>query len=447
MVKRLRTTNPTRLDAVATDEAALTQLAAALHAVGLREPHCTRLSKGWKGAAALGRQVSDGVLLLTADEGISPAVLSAVREIGGAGGMVGVWTGAEDPTGTAPGEQWIGEQLLFQEGAVLSPYLAPLAVALRLHRAGVRDFVSGVSLQGKQNAVWKRLSEALSAAGFETRSGKKGFALVVDAAGNVFPENRDIDVALGEPKVVVEGMKLLAGRRGRPSPDIDAYPVSREDVDLIAQPPPRLLSEIASKKLFAAFGLLPPFEQLCRSPSEAARVAAGRPGTCVMKLVKPRLENKQDAGAVLLGIEGTAAARRAAQVLDSLGTAMGPPEALGVLTAEEISGGLRLSLRMLRHPRFGRLVVIEKGDRPSGRPCILLRAPVDANCVCAALRREHLSSDENAIKKIGVAVSRFSEMIGELKGRICRAEIHPLVAADAYPDALVLDALAEVGPD
>jgi hypothetical protein len=166
-----------------------------------------------------------------------------------------------------------------------------------------------------------------------------------------------------------------------------------------------------------------------------------------MKLVKPRLEHKQDAGAVILDVEGTAGARRAAQVLESLGAAMGPPKALGVLVADSITGGVRISVRMEIHPRFGRVLIVGKGDKIEGPPLVAFRAPVTTDRVRIALLKATLSSDHTAVQKIAVALSKVSVLVSDLAGRINRMEIHPLVAVDTHPAALALDALAAVGPD
>ena len=398
--------------------------------------------------SGLTKEESEGGCLLIAPEGGLPeGILGAVSRTVASGGWVGVWGDFENADGAAISDEWIASELLRQHGASVSQSLAALALAVRFHPAVHKSTVSGVSVQGRTNGVSRRLKRALVACGVEVLGGKQGLVLRVDEPGRITVPDSDVSEAFLEPLIVAEAVRLVLNSciDCVVSETIEA--LRPEDVALIAQPPPRLLSETASKKLFAAFGMSLPQEQLCQSPSEAARFVAARTGPSVLKLVKPRLSGKERLGAVLRGVSGAAAARRAAQRLMSLSASMGPPDALGVLASEQVEGGVRLWVAMRIHPSFGRLVTLGIGDTPNGRLLSAFQAPATVSEVLRVLHDSDVGADSGAADKIARAVARFSAIVHQLSGRICRAEIHPLVAVSSHPEALVLDALAEIGPD
>ena len=390
---------------------------------------------------------SAGDCLLIAPEGSLPeGIFEAVGSAIEVGGFVGVWSDFDGEVGGAVSDEWITTELLRQQGATVSRSLDALALATMLYPAVRSSKASGVSIQGRANGIVRRLRQALAECGAEV-VGRHCLRLRVDETGRIFAPDTDAERQLGEPQTVAEGTGIvLNARLERKAPEnIEA--LRPDDVTLIAQPPPRLLSEIASKKLFSAYGMSLPEEQLCQSPSEASRFVASRSGPSVLKLVKPRLSDKEQQGAVLRDISGAAAARRATQRLTSLAASMGPPEALGVLVSKQVDGGVRLWVAMRIHPRFGRLVLVGVGDVPNGPPLSVFKAPASVPDVLRVLRDARIGREDNAAEKLAVAVAQFSSIIHQLSGRICRAEIHPLVAVLSHSDALVLDALAEVGPD
>lgn len=429
------------------DKAALCLMERAVRALGVEDAVAVRVSKNWKNADALADKAVAGQLLIASDGRVSSSLLHAVRRIIDAGGWVGVWTASTPPSTPDPTDVWIAERLLFQQGASLSPYLSVSALAARLRPLLATATAAKIAVSGRANRPTERLKQLLVEKGFSLGASKGGFRLFAREDGEIFTDRETAGKPLGEPEIAAAALKSAARHLFEISMEDPAFEARRADVDLIAQPPPRVLSEIASKKLLAAFGMSVPFEQLCQSPSEASRVAAARPGLTVLKLVKPRLENKEALGAVMLGISGAAPARRAAQILESLGESMAPPPPLGVLAADQVDGGLRLWVQLRVHPVFGRILFLGKGDRADTPPIIALGAQASCTQILAALLHAEVAPDGPDLRKIARSVFRFGVLVSTLKGRINRAEIHPLVASPFHPEALVLDALAAVGPD
>jgi acetyltransferase len=215
-------------------------------------------------------------------------------------------------------------------------------------------------------------------------------------------------------------------------------------VEAIVRPPGRLLSETTSKRLLAAFGITPPREQLCESATEAVRFAASLDGPAVLKLVKPALENKRDLGAVRIGVLGPSAVRREVHSLRSLGQKLGRPSALGVLVAQQISGGARIWLSMEDHPIFGRILRVGPGDDPLGTPAFVVSAPVDERQALKALSMVGIGATAEQ-RKLGQAIAACSRMADSLGQRIDQLEIHPLVALPGREAAIALDGLVGIG--
>jgi hypothetical protein len=248
----------------------------------------------------------------------------------------------------------------------------------------------------------------------------------------------DLEAAAGALALLSRSRSVAAERtEQQPEPD-------RELIDLIARPPARLLSETTSKRLLSAFGISSGQERLCGSPTEAARFWSEVGARVVLKLVRPELEGKAASGAVATGISGAAGVRRAFHSLRSMSADLGPPEPLGVLVAQQVDGGARIWIRLERHPRFGDLVVGGPGDAPTPHPWLALTAPLTEPAALVALERARIAGSPEQLSALARGLVSFGRLAHDLKERISRAEIHPLVAPDEGKRALALDALIAI---
>ena len=387
-----------------------------------------------------------GLLLLVSSPKLGREQLDLTREVIAAGSVVLTWIAAYTAAKDKRDDAWILDRLLEQAGARTTPRISTLLTASLCHRIIQKPTTSIASVKGRAGSVQARLRAALEMAGVSVVRSGADLSLKVLEEGEIILKSKGREAPLDEdPASVAEALSLLLpgpmanDGRARASFEFDQLEVAR-----IVQPPKRLLSETASKKLARAFGLVTPREQLCRSPSEAVRFAKTLGGPKVLKLVKPRLTKKREKRAVITDVEGAAQTRRAACDLESRGDALGPPKSLGILVAEQIPSKAHLSLEMVDHPMFGRLVLGSKGDTLTDHPVLALLAPATCSEALAALEKTGLGVDTTEREKLALGVSRFSSMIYELGLEINRAEIHPLVTSKDLDDPLVLDALISI---
>lgn len=122
------------------------------------------------------------------------------------------------------------------------------------------------------------------------------------------------------------------------------------------------LSEAASKRLLALYGLPVPREALARSPEEAAALAQDIGFPVVMKVQSPDIAHKSEAGAIRLGIADAAAARAAFEAVTTSARAYAPQARIdGVSVQETAPKGVELMIGTRRDPQFGPLVVCGLG--------------------------------------------------------------------------------------
>jgi hypothetical protein len=344
--------------------------------------------------------------------------------------------------GPANRDGWLLGQLLAQRGCLSCPDLSTAVEAIRAHLFCGHLAPPRIKRQERKSAIGKRLEEIAARRGLLADTDDRGEALLLEIAkdGIVSLRRKGARLELSHPEVSLAALSILASRPVPLAREDTASPFDSDVVDLIVQPPRRLLSEITSKRLAAAFGIALPDERLSTSPTESVRFEAELGPRLVLKLVRPALEDKAARGAVVMGARGAAAIRQSHHTLLSVGESLGPPPPLGVLVAREVVGGARLWLAMARHPALGALVIGGTGDRPSLSPDFALAAPATSNEAKRALERIGLTATSIQRSALATAISRFSVLVSELGPRIDRAEIHPLVALDDGP-ALALDVL------
>lgn len=432
---------------MAPDRAAASHVAHALGAAGMSAAATVDGRRGWERRAtkALERGAIP-VLLLIPARNLGRAQLDLVERATAAGGVALAWTGGDAP-GTDPDDQ-LTARLLEQRGALTDSRLGVLVEAARIVGSRGAGGIAGIRTRGGKGALAARVEASLRREGLEPYRGRARSAVVVetDAAGRVSLRTgpraqlpvTDLEASAGALALLVRSRPMTRDRTERqPDPD-------RELIDLIAQPPARLLSETTSKRLLGAYGIDSGVERLCGSPTEAARFWSEVGSRVVLKLVRPELEGKAASGAIVAGVTGAAGVRRAFHSLRSLSDDLGPPEPLGVLVARQLDGGVRIWIRLERHARFGNLVIGGSGDAPAAHPCLALTAPVTAGAALAALERAPIEGRPEQLNALARGMASFGRMAHDLGDRISRAEIHPLVAPDDGTRALALDALIAI---
>ena len=361
--------------------------------------------------------------------------LSTVAELAGLGANIVVWGAIQAPSQS---RQWIIERLLEQNGAIICMDPAVVAVVCRLLSMRERILERGVRVRGARNSIHDRILAALEHAEI-SRGDKGGFGLTVDPKLGI--KGEEMEQSLGSPLILATALARLIESA---CPETgESYEIIRDSqaLELILEPPRRILSEVVSKKILAAFGMSFPSEQLCQSPSEAARFAATIDGPVVLKLVKPKLERKAEKGAVICDIEGKAAVRRAAQQLEGLNIMLGPPPALGILTSEQVETTCAIWVEMVDDADFGRIVRGGVGNRPAGPPSFVLKTPARLEQVVRSTKQRLHGFSHEAVLSLCRGIATFTQIVDFLGDRIERAEIHPMVALEDRQEPLVLDAL------
>ncbi len=119
------------------------------------------------------------------------------------------------------------------------------------------------------------------------------------------------------------------------------------------------LDEVASKALFAAYGIPVPQGRLVKGEDEAVATAAGLGGKVVMKGVAADIHHKTEAGLVVLGVRAEAAEEVARTYRLLQERAEGKLE--GVLVEQMIVGNRELMVGMKRDSVFGPVVAFGLG--------------------------------------------------------------------------------------
>jgi hypothetical protein len=433
---------------IAPDGTTAAHVAAGLRGAGVTPGEIVDGGRGWaararKAIKAAGRQL----LVLVPAAKLGRAQLDLAQQVTSTGGAVIAWSAGA--SGDSFADEWIIDRLLEQRGARTDERLEVLVQAVQILAFTGLDFrVAEVRIQGRPSALADRLRAAVTSAGLTlvARGGSSTAVLNVTSGGLIQLQGASKrKLPLGDPDSTTQALALLAEpARTSTAGTVAGFAVEQDVVDLIVQPPARLLSETASKRLLAAHGIASGKERLCSSPTQATRYASRFSGPVVLKLVRPELSGKLDAGGVATDVFGGAAVRRAFQTLESLAERLGPPAPLGVLVAEQIDGGDRVWVEAAPHGRFGSILLIGPGDRRAVPPLIALSAPPSIDEALRAIVEAGLASTGDRARALAHGIARFGHLVDQLDGRITRAEIHPLVAVDGRDDALALDALVGI---
>jgi acyl-CoA synthetase (NDP forming) len=142
--------------------------------------------------------------------------------------------------------------------------------------------------------------------------------------------------------------------------------VVRDEVGRALALPGAVLTEVASKRLLARYGVKLPPEALAKSEDEAvaaaAPIAAETGGAVALKVQSPQILHKTEAGAVLLGLAGETAVREGYRtVLARVRTAHPGAHVDGVLVQAMAPRGQEMILGVTRDPDFGPLLMVGLG--------------------------------------------------------------------------------------
>lgn len=213
----------------------------------------------------------------------------------------------------------------------------------------------------------------------------------------------------------------------------------------------RVLGEIDTATLLAAYGIPMAAGVLARSAAEAVRHASSIGFPVALKAASPNLPHKSDAGGVTLNVRSAAQVRRAYRdIVERVGLAAPGIVLDGVLVAEMVPSGLELMLGVSNGP-YGPMVIAGHGgtDVELRRDVAYSRAPLDAAEALAMLKRLRVSAwfepsrgrparDAAAVVQMIVNLSRLAE---ECAAWVADLDINPVIVHDAGGGAVGVDAL------
>jgi acetyltransferase len=211
----------------------------------------------------------------------------------------------------------------------------------------------------------------------------------------------------------------------------------------------KTLSEHASKRLLAGYGVPCAREALARDAAGAVAAAEGLGFPVVVKLCGEAIAHKTERDLVRLGLADAAAVRRAAEEL--LARRRAEDGDVALLVAEMVRGRRELIAGFVRDPQFGPCVVLGLGGilTEALGDVVFGAAPLsraEARRMIRGLRTSHLLTkpfrgepavDEDALADLLVGLGRLGAERPDVKS----VDVNPVIVAGARPvavDALVV---------
>jgi acyl-CoA synthetase (NDP forming) len=189
----------------------------------------------------------------------------------------------------------------------------------------------------------------------------------------------------------------------------------------------RSLGEVEAKRLLAGLGLTVPASRLARSADEAASAATQIGFPVVVKVASPDILHKSDVGGVVLNVATAEQARVAFEQVTGSARRARPDARVDAALVEAACppGGVELIVGVVRHPRFGPVVMCGLGG-------IFVEILRDVAFRLAPISRT------DALEMLGEL--RGARLLNGVRGAepVDRAALADLLLAVAGPDGLAL---------
>ena len=251
-------------------------------------------------------------------------------------------------------------------------------------------------------------------------------------------------------RALVDYARFQASRRREP-PTVTAPSIREEAARLLAAAG-RVLTEHDAKALLAGYGIPRPPEEMAASRDEAVAAAIRIGGAVALKVQSPDITHKTEAGAVVLGIEGEAAAREAYRQILANARAAHPEAAIeGVLVQAMARPGVDVILGIVRDPGFGPMLMAGLGGIHIEVLRDVVFAPVplgpeEALALLGELKGAALldgvrgapPADKAALARLMVTLSRFA---ADHADRINEIDLNPVIVHPKGQGLTIVDAL------
>ena len=241
-------------------------------------------------------------------------------------------------------------------------------------------------------------------------------------------------------------------RLARRRPVEETAPALRDEVARGLAVSGPVLTEIASKKLLARYGVSLPPEALAASEDEAVTAAAEIGGAVALKVQSPDIVHKTEAGAVALNLSGEAVVRDGYRRVLARARAAHPNAKIdGVLVQAMARRGREIILGVTRDPDFGPMLMVGLGGIhvevlkdvafapvPLGaEEAFDLIAQLKGAALLDAVRGEP-AADRDALARLMVALSRFAADHAETVAEI---DLNPVIVHASGEGLTIVDAL------
>jgi len=238
----------------------------------------------------------------------------------------------------------------------------------------------------------------------------------------------------------------------RRKPIEETPPAVRDEVARALAAAEKVLTEVASKKLLARYGVPLPPEALATSESEAIAAASRIGGAVALKVQSPDILHKTEAGAVMLSLIGEAALRDGYRTVLARAKAAYPNAKIdGVLVQAMARRGREMILGVTRDPDFGPMLMVGLGGIHVEVLKDVAFAPVplgidDALDLIGQLKgaalldavRGEPAADRDALARLVVALSRFA---ADHADAIAEIDLNPVIVHAAGEGLTIVDAL------
>jgi len=211
------------------------------------------------------------------------------------------------------------------------------------------------------------------------------------------------------------------------------------------------LSEIESKKVFAAYGLPVAITELATSEDAAVQLAETMGYPVVLKIMSPDILHKSDAGGVKINLHSADDVRAAYRAILNSARAYKPDAHIhGVAVQQMAPSGTEVILGSINDPTFGPTVMFGLGGifieilkdvtfriAPiSAAHALAMLADIQGAPLLAGARGEP-PRDRNALAE---ALSRYSQMIMDLGDEIAESDANPVLVYAKKQGLKVVDA-------
>jgi acyl-CoA synthetase (NDP forming) len=243
----------------------------------------------------------------------------------------------------------------------------------------------------------------------------------------------------------VRGVKPVYSRRSEPGAGEIARNIIAQAVNSGVA-----LSESASKRVLAAYGVGVPGEAIAQDPDEAARMAMRMGFPVAIKISSPDILHKTEVGGIKLGLRSEDEVRDAARNIFAAAKKHRPDARIaGVSVQEMLTAGAEVVIGVKRDLQFGPLIAVGLG----GTLVELLKdtavriAPVsaeEARVMLQSLQGYKLLTGYRGTAGVNVeslvdAICRISELANDLKDDIDEVDVNPMIVTSS--GAIAADAL------